>query len=168
MFMTKKLTISRRNARDLAALSADILSPGFGNTTPKFAYAVAKNYETQLAPEMKSITTAEKKDEGWTAYEAARLELAKAHAKKDHKGEPLVQGNSYVITDRIAFDEELRQLQTSEEYAEAYLAHEEMLDEEVTFQMHLIKLSQIPERVAGPVTRLMLNIIADDSEEEEK
>ena len=57
-------------------------------------------------------------------------------------------------------------LQNWEKYDSAVKRREDSLKEVLTYDMHKIKLSHIPEKMAGPVTRYMGAFIEDDVVEE--
>lgn len=113
----------------------------------KFAYAVSKNLQL-LESEIKSINEAQKPSEKFQAYDKARVELAKKHAKTE-EGKPVVKNNSYVIENEKAFNEELETLKT--EHKEALDEREVQLNEfkellkgEVEIELHKVKMDDVP------------------------
>lgn len=118
----------------------------------KFAYAIARNID-KLQAEMKALDTAKEPSEAFETYNTERENLAKKHAVKDDKGQPVISGNEYVIEDNDAFNKEIKALQ--KEHAEAIEAYEKQLEDynkllqtESEVELYKIPLSDIPENIS--------------------
>jgi hypothetical protein len=159
-----EVEMMREDVLALGQLSAELLNPRFGSLHPKFAYAVSKNFNGCLKQEGIDFQVATERDEEWQAYEKERLELARELCQKDADGSPVVvSGGQFIIPNQISFNEQLAVIQ--KKYAAAVKRREESLKEVLTFDMYKIKLSHIPEKMAGPVTMYMSAFIVDDEEE---
>lgn len=159
--------MTRESALELAQLSKDLLAPLFGSMHPRFAYAVSHNYNTYLMPESRDFQAATDKDADWQAREKERLDLARELCQKDAEGNPVVVGGGqFIIPDQIAYN--IRLSVINKKYEETVSRREATLKEILTFDMHKIKLSHVPEKMSGPVTRYMGAFIIDDEEEEKK
>lgn len=125
---------------------------GFGNLTgSRFAYAVAKNLN-HLKSEIQALEAAVKPLPGFEAYDTARVELAKSHAQKDEKGEPIVKGNQFVIEDLDAFNKALEELKA--EHKETLDIRQTQIDEyikllkeDAAITLHKVKLEDVPKEV---------------------
>lgn len=131
----------------------------------KFTYAVAKNLRA-IQDEITSLEKSVEADEQYKAYDNARIELAKKHAKKDEKGEAMTENNQFVLEDHKAFEEEHAKVR--DEYTEALAARENqlaeyklLLDEESSVELHKINLSQVPEDISTEQMYAILPIIED-------
>lgn len=160
-----KVEMTREKALKLTQLSKELLDPRFGSLHPKFAYAVSKNYNAYLVPERDNFQVATDKDADWQAREKKRLELARELCQKDAEGNPVVVAEGqFIVPDQIAFNTRLSVI--DKEYAEAINHREVGLKEVLTFDMHTIKLSHVPEKMAGPITLYMNDFIVDDEVED--
>jgi hypothetical protein len=113
----------------------------------KLAYAIAKN-RASLRGEVEAIREADKPTAEFLTYEERRIAAAKAHAKKDAQGEPVIAGNAYVLEDQAAFDATLGAIR--QQHAEAIAAREaqlvelgKLLDDAVEVALHRVKLEAI-------------------------
>lgn len=123
-----------------------------GLSGAKFAYAIARNTD-KLQSEMKALDTAKEQSEAFKTYNTERENLAKKHAVKDDKGQPVVKDNQYVIEDNDAFNKEIKTLQ--KQHATAIEAYEKQLEDynklletESEVELYKIPLSDIPENIS--------------------
>ena len=119
----------------------------------KFAYAVAKN-RILLEQELNCIDEAKKPSQAILDYEQERIILCEKSAKKDDKGMPLMNGNSYVIEDPVAFNQELELLRNKhkpalEEANSKELEIQKLLDGEVDIKLHILKESDLPNEITA-------------------
>ena len=131
----------------------------------KFAYAVAKNSNI-LKREIDALNTAIKPLPGFEAYDTARVELAKKFAKKDEKGEPVIEDNQYVLEDKPAFDIGLAELRESFketlEIRQTQLdEYKKLLAEEVGLTLHKVKLDDVPKEITVDQMTALQEMIED-------
>ena len=126
-------------------------------STAKFDYFSAKN-DRIARQEIKDLETTLKPSEEWTALEQERGAINQKHAKRDEKGEFVLEsvngGQRYTFDPEaaVARDAEMAQLDTDkkEVIARRQKVLEDfntMLEEEVTTEslgLHRIKLSDMP------------------------
>jgi hypothetical protein len=118
----------------------------------KFSYAVAKNINL-LKSEIEAL------DKALEPYDKLRIELVKKYAKKDKNGREVVMGNNYVIDDRKAFSDELKELQDGNQDYQDYL---ELLKGELEIKLHQISQSDVPEAITTQQMIDIVDIIKED------
>lgn len=123
-----------------------------GLSGAKFAYAIARNTD-KLQSEMKAIGTAKEPSEAFKTYNTERENLAKKHAVKDDKGQPVISGNEYVVEDNDAFNKEIKALQKQhakviEAYEKQLEDYNKLLETESEVELYKIPLSDIPENIS--------------------
>lgn len=170
-----RVELTNERVLTIVGLSEVLLSPTTGALGRKFGYAIARN-QSKLQRYADSFQKGLKKDEGYQAYDSARVELAKEMAMKDPEGEPILKDGKYVQKNQGLFEERLTELRRSEEHKEAWDSYEEAMKEKVKDDdgkdpnLYAIKLSWIPDNHAftGQINKVMVDFIEDDSEEIEK
>ncbi len=131
----------------------------------KFAYAVSKNKQS-IKTELSLLQEMATASENYLKYDNARIELCKKYAKKDEKGTPILKDNSYDIEDREAFDKEIEMLQKEnasvmDERETQMKELETFLDEEIEFELHKIKLEDVPQDITSIQMDGIINIIEE-------
>ncbi len=133
----------------------------------KFAYAAAKNSRI-VSEEIKALQEASKPEEGFLAFDKARVALCVEHAEKDEAGKPKANGNGYSIAaDRQAlFDASLATLR--EVHAEALQRRKDqqeefdvLLDEDTDVRLHKVAEEHLPEDITGAQLTAILDMVAD-------
>ena len=93
----------------------------------KFSYFVAKN-KMIIKDEVQILQQLVTPSQSFIEYDTKRVELAEKYADRDEDGKPIVENNTYIITEKKeVFDKELAELK--EEYKEAIQEFEKQLDE---------------------------------------
>ncbi len=130
----------------------------------KFAYSVVKNINI-IKPEIEALQKAGEPSLGFTEYEKKRIELAKKFAKKD-KGEPVIDGNSYVLEDKNKFDKEWEKLK--KEYSEELGKREwqikqynDLLLEDSDIKLHKIKIADVPQDISGKLLEGIFAVVEE-------
>ena len=90
----------------------------------RFALAVVRNKKACNA-KVEEFKEALKPSDRYTEYDTKRVNLCKAHAKKDESGEPIVANGEYQIADVLALMSELSPI--SEEYQDAVSEYSQKL-----------------------------------------
>lgn len=148
--------------RDLEAVNYLFKRYGSSTGNPWFSYAVSRNI-LLVGPFMKSLEDARKPSPMEEEYRKAREVLIQEHAKKDDKGKPIrhhinmpgtgQQGFRYELEDDQAFpaieeafmDEKFPELRDFTENKLKELVT--LMDKEVEIDFHIIKMSQVPEKL---------------------
>src|SRR3990167_3118759 len=78
----------------------------------KFTYAVARNIAA-LKSEIESLEKATVASLEYQEFDKLRVELVEKHAKKNDKGKPIIEGNTYVLEDEKAFNKAFDKLRDS-------------------------------------------------------
>lgn len=138
----------------------------------KFAYAVAQNLNI-LKREVEAISLASHPSNEFLEFDKKRAELAKSHAKKDEKGEPItimVNGaNEYDIVDAKVFEEQYEALKEEnkailDERTKQIEDLDNLLQEKVDVELYELKMSTVPEDVTGEMLAGILLAIVEDLE----
>lgn len=152
--------------RELFGIMAGLQSVG-GLRGVRFVYAAAKNSRL-VSEEITALQEANKPDEGFMAFDTARVALCVEHAEKDEAGKPKVNGAGYSIAaDRQAlFNASLATLR--EAHAEALECRKEqlkefeaLLDEDTAVKLHQVAVEHLPEDITGAQLTAILDMIAD-------
>lgn len=128
----------------------------------KFTYAVARNIAA-LKSEIESLEKATVASLEYQEFDKLRVELVEKHAKKNDKGKPIIEGNTYVLEDEKAFNKAFDKLRDSHKKVvdareKQIQDYNKLLDEEVTLDnLHRFKLADVPEGI----TAAQMNGIAD-------
>lgn len=128
----------------------------------KFSYFIAKNKRV-LKDEVELLKEFSKAPEKYQEYDARRAELAKSLADKDQEGNPIVQNNSYVIKEhQERFDKKLASLKDEyeeviKEFDEKIGQYRDLLDEEISFNGHAIKVEDLPEKIEPVLIELFMD-----------
>lgn len=123
-----------------------------GNLTGvKFAYAVSKNLGL-LKPEIVALDKSLEPSPEFTKYDELRVELAKKHAKKDDKGNPIIENARYVLENEEEFNKEWEALKVEHKPAldgrQAQLdEYDKLLETECDINLHKVKLEFVPEAI---------------------
>lgn len=117
----------------------------------KFAYSVIKNINI-IKSEIEALQKASESSLGFIEYEKKRIELAKKFAKKD-KGEPVIEGDRYILEDEKKFGKEWEKLK--KEYEEEVGKREwqikqcnDLLMEDSDIKLHKIKMADVPQDIS--------------------
>lgn len=117
-------------------------------TGAKFAYAIHRIKSTLFA-EFKRLRELNKAKPGYIDYEGKRTELCEELADKDEKGNPMIDGGQYLITERKdEFDQRFEALKV--EYSSVLAERAEfaaMLNDEVEMDFYDIAKDWIPENI---------------------
>lgn len=132
----------------------------------KFNYAVARNI-AKLKSETESLQKSIEVTEDYKAYDAQRVELAKKYAKKDEKGEPVIENNNYKLEDEKGFNKEVKDLQeknkkTMDARAKQMKEFEALLKEESNVELYTIPLELVPESITTEQMKAILPLIVDE------
>lgn len=135
----------------------------------KFAYAVARNsrlVDVVLGDLRKTV----EQDDGFKAFERARIALCQEHAVLDDnsKAKMLANTNQFEIRDQKAFDDDFEKLKQSDDHKEAIDRHTEKLEgydklmgEESDYTPYTIPLSEIPADITTGQLQSIYEIIED-------
>lgn len=140
------------------------------NLTGKVAYAIAKNRKL-VENELEILQETLKESESFKKYQEERIELAKSHAKKDEKGNPvtetILQGgnpvNSFVIEDQKAWEQEFEALKEKHKEALNQRTEQEnafnlLMEEDSKLEFHKIEESEIPENATAQEVYTLLEL----------
>lgn len=132
----------------------------------KFSFAVSKNIAL-LKPEIEALQKAVEQSEDFKKFEQERIELAKKHAKKDEKGEPVLKNNNYQLEDEDAFKVEFESLkEKNKEVIEAREAQtkefNELLEKENDIKFHKISIKDVPEDITTVQMNQIYSLISEE------
>jgi hypothetical protein len=139
----------------------------------KFSFAVVKN-KAAVRPTIIALETAQNKAlEGVRKYEEARINLCRVFADKDESGEPKTymdpqRGQQFLITEqRAEFDDALEHLsgiyhEELEEKERFDQEFDELLDEEVKVDIHMVKLSDVPDDITVGAMQGLAPMISEE------
>ena len=143
----------------------------FKKQNVKFSYFVAKN-KIKMKSEVDALTEAQEAPEVFKAYDGKRADLAAEMADRvADTDQPLVDNGQYVIKARKdEFDKQLAELKEEyksviEDRAEQVEKFKELLDEEVKFDGHKIKLGDIPQEIEPSVLEAFIAVDLINEEE---
>lgn len=130
----------------------------------KFSYFVAKN-KLAIKGEVEALNEAQEAPEAFQLYDSKRAELAQSMADRiGDTDQPLTQNGQYVITkNKAEFEKQLAKLKEEfkkplEDRQAQIEAFKEILDEEVEFKGHAIRLDNLPVDVEPAVMEGLLNV----------
>ncbi len=130
-----------------------------------FSYAVARNLKL-LEPEIEAIQKASEPSKEFQEYDQARIELAAKHSKKDEKGNPVIEGNQFILEDQNAFNKDFEKLKKT--HKEALDAREKqgeevekLLKEETPITLYKVKLENVPPQITSAEMSSILDIIEE-------
>lgn len=132
----------------------------------KFQYALMRN-KNILKSELTLVEGTVKLDPKYAEYDGKRLELLKKFAKQED-GKPVIEDNHYIIDPgrETEFNEAVNAMQ--EEYKDTLLAREKvlndydvLLEQEISFDLHKIKLEDIPENINGVQMEHLMGLVAE-------
>lgn len=131
----------------------------------KFAYAVARNINV-LKPHVESLQKAQEPTEDYQKFDKERIALAQKHAKKDEKGEPVTEGNSYVLEDQAGFQKDFEKVKktyakTIEEQETRIKEFNELLEKEVVVELHKVKIADVPQEITSQQMTQIFEIVED-------
>jgi len=128
----------------------------------KFSYFVAKN-KIAIKSEVDALNEASEASEAFKAYDTKRADLAAEMADRiPGTDEPLTNNGQYVIKEnKEKFDTQLKDLKEEfkkviEEREKQVEAFKDLLDEEVEFKGHAIKLENLPQDVEPSILEGLL------------
>lgn len=130
-----------------------------------FSYAVAKNIRL-IQPEIEALQKAIEPSKEFSEYDQEREKLAIKHAKKDEKGNPVIENNQYVLEDKEAFDKEFEKLKEKNKEVLAGRTKQaedfdKLLLEEVEVKLYKVKLENIPKEITTAEMNSILDIIEE-------
>ena len=109
-----------------------------------FTYGIAMN-EDHIAKHLKAFNKALDTNEGYQAYDKARIVIAEEHANKDAAGNPIMIGNKFDFKNPREFGKRLVELQQSDEHKEAFKEFQDFLQEKVTLDIYAVKFDDVPD-----------------------
>lgn len=126
-------------------------------------YAIARNTD-YLKSEVEAMKKTLEASDGFKKYDEARIALAKKHAQKDEKGNPVIIGNEFQLEDKEVFDKEFAALKEEhkkeiEERQTQLKDFEKLLEEESSIEFHKIPVSTLPEDITTEQMVALLPII---------
>lgn len=131
----------------------------------KFAYAVVRN-SNKIKTEITNLEETLKTTEKFNEFETKRIELNKKYAKKDEKGEPIIEKDAYILENKEEFEKEYELLK--EEYKEEITKREEQnkelvkfLKEETTFELFKVKKEDVPQDITPAQMGGIISIIEE-------
>ena len=144
-----------------------------GNLTGiKFVYGVVKNMNI-LKPEIELLQKTIEASDKFIEYDTKRIELAKKYSSKDEKGNPMVQENEFVISDRAGFDKEIEKLK--KEYKkvldireEQLKQYRELLEENADIKLHMINFEDVPVNITSAQLSGIFCLIKEEKIEKAK
>jgi len=128
----------------------------------KFSYFIAKNKRI-LKDEAEILKEFATPPEKYQEYDARRAELAKSLADLDNAGRPVIQNNTYVISqNKERFNKKLDILKEEyedaiKEFDEKFGQYKEILQEETEFNGHAIKVNDLPEKIEPALIELFMD-----------
>lgn len=162
------MRIKRRQVLEIDAALGALAQQAKG---VKLSYAIAKN-RSALRSEIEAIQEADKPSEAFKAFEERRITTAKAHALKDEKGQPKVQGTAFILEDPIAFEQTLSIIREQhkpaiEEREKQIKELNKLLDEYVDVSLYHVKLESIetalpPDAQVSDLLIPLVGTIIDD------
>jgi len=131
----------------------------------KLNYAIVKNLG-KLEAEIKLFESLTRQSEGFEGFEKERIGLAEKHAKKNEVGEPIVDGNRYVIESLDKFNHELKLLQEANreeiEGRQKQLSdYAKFLEEQCQIEIHKVSVAQLPENITTQEMRALAPMLGD-------
>jgi hypothetical protein len=135
----------------------------------KFAYAIAKN-RSKLESEYKLIQKMQStvQPSSLKKFDERRIELCKEYADKDENGNPSLENNNYVISQRRdEFENTIRELQKEfepsfKEFEENQIKFNNFLSEEIEVDIHTIPMSIIPEDMTAKDMEIIIGMITEE------
>ena len=143
----------------------------------KFVYAITKNLK-KIKSEIEVLEKTLEPTNEFKEFDKKRIELAEKHSKLDEKGKPILisagivnnkPAMKYDVVNENLFAKEFEELKNeNKEVLDArdkqMEEFQKLLEEEIPFKIHKIKLKDIPENI----TKLQMDIINNFIEEEEQ
>jgi hypothetical protein len=129
----------------------------------KVSYFLAKNHK-RLQPEIEALEEAIKTSKNYRQYDIERARIAKFYADKNENGEPIIQNSSYVITQKLDdFNSKLNLLKQRykeeiEKREKQLQEYSNLLQEEIEFDGHKIKLEELPNEIEPIFIESLMNI----------
>ena len=159
--------MNRRNLVDLWK----IMDQYKGVKHIKFAYFLAKN-KKKIQPEIEALEEIIVPSEAFKAYDGERAKLAEFYSDKDEDGNPKILNSNYVVAEKLKeFEDELKVLKEKytkvvEERNKQVEDYSNMLEEEIEFDGHKIKLDDLPPEVDSIFIEVLIdtNLLKDQDE----
>lgn len=131
----------------------------------KINYAIQRTLNS-LKGEVEAIQKSGEPPEGFIGFEKERLDLAKEHAEKKN-GEPVVEGNRYVIGNEKKFAKDFESLKKkykkeiieAEDKQKEYL---ESLNDKVEAEVHEINKDDLPDDITTEQMKAIYLLIKND------
>lgn len=139
----------------------------------KFAYGLMRNRKI-LQDEIDILQDLSKPTDGWQAFEEKRIGICRELADKDENGEPKVQGNQFLVTEKKEeLDERIEKLREEhkddlDEFERREKEFDEILDEDISIDIYKIKLSLFPEQISVYELEVLDDFIINDEEEDKE
>jgi hypothetical protein len=164
------MKVKRGELFNLAGVFASVRNLSCGG---KLGYAIAKN-KRAIGKEWEATQKVLEFSEKYKEYDDKRIKLCEKFADKDEKGKPILKNNNFIgLENNKEFKEELDKLK--EEYKEAVAEQKEkkdtynnMLDEEIDFDLHKVKFDELPKDITAGQTEDLFLIIEDEVKKELK
>jgi len=170
-----KVTMTRNEA-ELQALKLRRFTVGIKSA--KVAYAVNRNLnviDKEIKLTRKSLEFEGDQKAKLEAYDKARIELCKTHAKKGENKEPVMKplkngGEEFVLADAEAFEHDFEKLKEKhaeivKDYEERVNQVREMMAEEVEFDLFELNASNIPWDTSPEQLEPMMNFLVGEPPE---
>lgn len=152
--------------RDL--FSAEVVLKSMGNIKgAKFAYFIAKNLKL-IREEIETLKKLDAISDGFKMFEVKRIALCEKYSEKDDNKGPIIENQSYKISDknRKKFNKELESLK--EKYKESLDEKkkkdeelQEILDEESELKFYKIKVSDLPNDISANTLMILEELIEE-------
>jgi hypothetical protein len=132
----------------------------------KFSYCIAKN-STILDIEVKSLQSVMIPSKEFTEFEEKRVELAKKYSKKDENGNPVFEGNQFVLEDKKNFEKYFEVLQKEnkkviEARNKQVKDFEKLLEDESNVKLFQIGLDEVPFNISVKQMTSIILLIKDE------
>ena len=135
-----------------------------------FSYGVGKNAK-KITSTLNNLYSKQVFNDDFQEFQKQKLELLESLAMRDEEDKPIQidtpQGKSYKFEDDSAVNEAVDILIAEHQDAiDAQKVHDEdfnkLLDQDTDFEIHLVKLSNVPEDITGGQISAIMEMIVDD------
>jgi hypothetical protein len=152
---TVKIKLTRSQLVELVATLEELARATYNSA---LTYCIARTLGV-MKPELDAIRTAVKIPPEGVAYETARLALAKAAARKDADGNPVLRGGHFDIPEIETFQSGIKELQAKHHFdPEAFQKRNaELLDGSVELEVRPLPIA--PDAIPANITPAQLLVI---------
>jgi hypothetical protein len=133
----------------------------------KFNYAIIRN-QSILKNELSLIEKSFTPSKEYYQYETKRLGILKEYCEKDEEGKPIVEDDNYKVLPDKTEAYELALAPLKKEYEQALTERQKQLDdfnalveEEIAFELHKVKLEDVPEDITKEQMEWVLPLIIE-------